>query len=272
LGRAGAAIAAALLGLALLPSALFPSAWAEVTDVRAAHVVATLEPDGVLDLLHRLDVAAGAPPDTEWEVTMRQGELFAEPSLHVNGRRYVAGDGRRAGTFRISRGTRGVRFEWPQPPGPGGVRMAYRLALLGTAYSDVVDLRVPVWDGNWPVDIRELTAVLRLPRSPHGRVFAWIEPGSRAATIARTGRDVRLRMRDLPGDDAVTLHVVFPRSVLSSSSGVTVEERKGLASILADRRGDESVPWWTWALAGALVLVVSVAALRTARRRRPRPR
>ena len=267
MGRAGAALAAALLALALLPSAR-----AAVTDVRTVHVVATLEPDGVLDLLHRLDVAASAPPDTEWEVTMRQGELFAEPSLHVNGQRYVAGDGRRAGTFRISRGRRGVRFEWPQPPGPGGVRLAYRLALLGTAYSDVVDLRVPVWDGDWPVDVRELTAVLRLPSSPSGRVFAWIESASRRATIERAGRNVRLRMRDVPGDDAVTLHVVFPRSVLSSSSGVTVEEGKGLASILADRRGDENVPLWTWVLVGALVLVVSAAALRTAQRRRPRRR
>ena len=77
---------------------------------------------------------------------MQRGELFAQPSLVVDGRRYRAGDGKRPGTFRISRGTRGIRFDWLQPGGAHSVRLGYRLALFGTAYTDVVDLGVPVWE------------------------------------------------------------------------------------------------------------------------------
>ena len=157
MGRTPLVLAAAL--------ALASPAAADITATPDARAVFTLERNGVLGVLERVTVAADAPSAATWQVTMQRGELFAQPSLFVDGRRYHPGDGKRPGTFRISRGSRGVRFDWLQPPGTRPARLGYRLALFGTAYTDVVDLRVPVWE-SWPTPVGKLTAALKLPRVP----------------------------------------------------------------------------------------------------------
>ena len=240
--------------------------------VPAAHVHLTLEPDGVVDVLEEIDLRAQRPYAARRELSMQEGELFADPSVVVNDRLLSAGDGKTPGTFRVSRGARGIRFDWRQPRGRGSVRLGYRLALLGTAYSDVVDLRVPVWEGDWPAGVQSLTAALKYPRRAHRRVFAWVEPESLDSTVTKTRREVRTRTAAIPEGKRVTLRVVFPRDVLDSVAGLKVEKKAGLASILADR--NDGPGWWPWALGGALLLVlaVSAVALRTARSRPPRPR
>ena len=243
---------------------------AELAEAPSAHVIVTLERDGVIDVLEQVNVRADGPTAAAYEITMRRGELFAQPSVFVNDRRFRAGDGKHAGTFRISRGTRGIRYDWPQPAGPGSVRLGYRLALLGTAYTDVVDLRVPVWERDWEVPVRELTAALKLPRAAHGRVFTWVEPESLDATVTKTRQNVRMRTRDVAARTGVTLHVVFPRNVLSSFGAVKVQTKPGLATVLAERRGEKRA-WWPWAVAAAIALAVSAVALRTVRSRRPPP-
>lgn len=247
------------------------SAAAKLVAVPSAHAVFTLESDGVLEVLERLTVRADGPTAATWQVTMQRGELFAQPSLVVGERRYRAGDGRRAGRFRISRGTRGVRFDWLQPDGAHSVRLGYRLALFGTAYTDVIDLRVPVWERDWSVPVGELTAALNLPRIPRGRVIVWVEPSTLGTTIAKSGRQIRVRIRDVAANTPLTLRTVLPRNVLSSLDGVNVKEKPGLAAILAERNsGDRR--WWPWALAASVVLAFSAVALRTARSRLPRQR
>ena len=237
----------------------------------SAHAVFTLETDGVLEVLQRLTVRADRPTAATWQVTMQRGELFAQPSLVVDERRYRAGDGRQGGTFRISRGTRGVRFDWLQPDGARSVRLGYRLALFGTAYTDVIDLRVPVWERDWAVPVGELTAALNLPRIPHGQVIVWVEPRTLGTTIGKSGRQIRVRIRDVAAKTPLTLRTVLPRNVLSSLDGVNVRQKPGLAAILAERDGGDR-RWWPWALAASAVLAVSAVALRTARSRLPRRR
>jgi hypothetical protein len=229
----------------------------------------TLERDGVIDVLEQVNVHADGRSAAAYEITMRRGELFAQPSIFVNEHRFRAGDGKQAGTFRISRGSRGIRYDWQQPAGPGSVRLGYRLALLGTAYTDVVDLRVPVWERDWEVAVRELTATLKLPRAAHGRVYTWVEPQSLDATLTKTSREVRMRTQDVPARTAVTLRVVFPRNVLSSFDAVKVQAKPGLTAVLAERRGGDGRAWWPWAVAAAIALAVSAVALRTVRSRRP---
>jgi hypothetical protein len=247
------------------------SAAAKLVAVPSAHAVFTLESNGVLEVLERLSVRADRPTAATWQVTMQRGELFAQPSVVVDERRYRAGDGRQAGTFRISRGTRGIRFDWLQPDGAHSVRVGYRLALFGTAYTDVVDLRVPVWAGDWPVPVRELTASLRLTRIPHGRVIVWFEPSTLGTTIAKSGRQIRVRIRDVGAKSPLTMRTLLPRNVLSSLDGVNVQEKPGLAAILDERNGGNR-RWWPWALAATVVLAVSAVVLRTARSRLPRRR
>src|SRR5258708_630586 len=81
------------------------------------------------------------------------GELFAAPSVVVDDRKLRSSDRPSLDTFLISRGTRGVRISWQQPAGTNTVRLGYRLALLGTAYDDVVDVDVPLWEGDWPARV-----------------------------------------------------------------------------------------------------------------------
>jgi len=266
LGRARAGVAVALLVLA------FPAAGgAKLTGVPTAHAVFTLDPDGVLQVLEQMNVRADDPTATTWQVTMQRGELFAQPSLVVDEQHYRPGNGKRPGTFLISRGTRGVRFDWLQPEGMHSVRLGYRLALFGTAYTDVVDLRVPVWEREWPVPVGVLTAALKLPRIPRGRVIVWVEPKSVETAISTSRAQIHMRSRDVPAHTAVTLRAVLPRNVLSALDGVNVEAKPGLDKIL-DERGGGSRAWWPWVVGGAIVLAVTGAALGTARSRRLRPR
>ena len=265
MGRARVGLAVAVLACVLPAPAV-----AKLTDMPTAHAVFTLDADGVLEVLEQLNVRADEPTAATWQVSMRRGELFAQPSLVVDEHRYRPGDGRQSGTFRISRGTRGVRFDWQQPEGMHSVRLAYRLALFGTAYTDVVDLRVPVWERDWPVAVGELTASLKLPRLPRGEVIVWVEPRSLEATFATSGRQIGVRARDVSAHTAVTLRTVLPRNVLSSFEGVNVQSRPGRAEILDERRAGGSA-WWPWALVGVAVLAVSAVALRRARsHRQPR--
>jgi len=267
LGRGRAGLAAGLVALAFATPAA-----AKVTGVPWAQAVITLDPDGVLAVLEHVNVRADGPTAAAWQITMQRGELFAQPSLVVDEGRYRPGDGKQPGTFHISRAITGIRFDWLQPGGAHSVRIAYRLALVGTAYTDVVDLRVPVWERDWPVPVSNLTATLKLPRPPHGRVILWIEPQSLQATIARSPDQIRMRVHDVRARSPVTLHTVLPRNVLTSFDGVNVDTKPGLAAILAARRNDGRDRWpWVFAAGGVLALS-AVVLFRTARSRRPRRR
>jgi hypothetical protein len=252
---------------------LSAAAPAHAVTIPAAHVFVTLEPDGEVYVLEDVQLRTGRPFQARREVSMQQGELFAEPSVVVNGRPFHGGDGRTPGTFRVARGSRGIQLEWTQPAGASSVRLGYRLALLGTAYTDVVDVDVPVWEPDWPAGPAALTAVARLPRPARGRVYAWADPGSLASTVTTSLRGARLAASNVPGGKRVTFDVVFPRSVLSSVAGTNVKGKPGLKAVLA-RRDSAGRTWWPWIAAGtaAVVLLVSAFALRTARRRRPQPR
>jgi hypothetical protein len=264
LARARLAVAVAVLAVAA-PAA----ASAAIVRTPDAHAIFTLEPNGVLDVLQHMRVRADAPTPATWEVAMQPGELFAEPSLVVGGGRYRPGTGRRPGTFRISRGSSGVRFDWLQPRGAQAVRLGYRLALFGTAYTDVIDLHVPVWE-SWPTPVGRLTAALKLPRAPRRPAIVWVEPRSAGGRIATTGNEILLRADDAGG--GVTMRTVLPRSVLDSVDGLDAKPGPGLASVLAERDSNGRT-WWPWIAGAAAIAALSLlVVLGTARWRRPLPR
>jgi len=264
-------MARARLGLAATVLALVapPAAAAEIVGTPRADAVFTLERNGVLDVLEHAQVHADAPTAATWEVAMQKGELFAEPSLVVAGRRYRPGDGKRRGTFRISRGSSGVRFDWLQPRGAKEIRLGYKLALFGTAYTDVIDLRLPVWE-SWPAPVDRLTATLKLPRVPRKRAIVWVEPRTAGGRISTTGNEILLRADDVEG--RVTLRSVLPRGVLSSVDGLNADPKPGLAAVLAERDSNGRT-WWPWVAGAAAIAAFSaLVVLRTARSRRPLPR
>jgi hypothetical protein len=164
-----------------------------------------------------------------------------------------------------------VRFDWLQPPGLRSLRLGYKLALFGTAYTDVVDLRVPVWE-SWPTSVGHLTAALKLPRVPRRRAIVWVEPRTLVGDLTTAGREIRLNAPNLGADQPVTLRSVLPRGVLASAEGLNVEPKPGLPAVLAERDSNGRT-WWPWVVAAAAVAGVSLlVVLRTTRSRRPLPR
>lgn len=236
-----------------------------------ANVLLTVEPNGVVDVLENITITAPKAYTARQEVSMRAGELFAQPSVVVDERKLIAGRAPTVDTFRISRGERGVRISWVQPGGTKTVRVGYRLALVGTAYSDIVDLDAPLWESDWHGEVDTLTGWLRLPRRAIGRVRAWVEGTYTGGTLSRSQRDVRVRLHGIPAKRGVRLHVVFPRTVLTGTEGVEVQPGKGLAKVLAARNRQPRSTFWWWVLLGT-VLVVTFAAVLGTGRSRPRPR
>src|SRR4051794_4452406 len=273
LGRRGHDLGHARRGIVvgLLVLALPAAAAAKLTGTSSANAVFTLDSDGELEVLERLAVQADQPTPATWQITMHRGELFAQPSLVVDGGRYRPGDGKRPGTFRISRGSRGVRFDWLQPRGAHVVRLVYRLASFGTAYTDVVDLHVPLWESGWPVGVGMLAARLKLPRVPRRHAIVWLEPHAENAHVSTAGRAIRVQKGRIGGGDSLTLRAVLPRSLLSAVDGLNVDKGPGLEKILAGRRSGGRA-WWPWMLAAGVVAVLSAAVLGRARWRRPLPR
>ncbi|MHB8641611.1 MAG: DUF2207 domain-containing protein [Gaiellaceae bacterium] len=248
--------------------ALAPNAPASSPNISTAHVVLTIEPNGVVDVLEDVTLATPIAYTAAQEVSMHAGELFAEPSVVVDERKLRSGDRPSNGMFLISRGKRGVRISWQQPAGTSTVRLGYRLALLGTAYDDVVDMDVPLWESDWPGRVALLTGFLRLPRVSIGTLRAWVEGTYSGGTLSRSQSDVRVRIHDIPPKRSLRLHVVFPRTVLTGVEGVVVKRGDGLAAILAARNRHSTANWWWWTALAVLAVGLSGALLRTARSRR----
>ncbi|MDX6410553.1 MAG: hypothetical protein QOE91_69 [Gaiellaceae bacterium] len=232
--------------------------------VERAHVTVSVEPNGILHVTDRRLLHAPAPYTAAVDVSMRQGELFAEPAVTVGGRRFHAGDSRAAATFLVSKETTGIRIAWRQPAGTHEASVSYRLALCGVAYEDVVDLPVVLWSGG---SLPRLDASVVLPRSPRGPVYAWLDPKSTTATVATGGRQIRVRARGLTG--SLALRLAFPRAVLSSTAGTVVHPGAGLAHIVADESRPPTNRKWTAIVAGISVgaALVAVALLYRSRRR-----
>ena len=92
-------LAVALLALAL-------AATAAAANIPTANVVLTVEPNGVLDVLENVTLASPSAYVAAQEVSMRKGELFAQPSLVVGGHELRAGTAPTRVTFAVSRGRR----------------------------------------------------------------------------------------------------------------------------------------------------------------------
>jgi hypothetical protein len=233
-----------------------------------ADIHVTVESNGVLDVLERVLIESRTTTVGVREISMKRGDLFAAPSVVVDDRALHPGDARRSG-FRILPGTRGVRIEWHEPPGAHEVRIGFRLANRATAYRDVVDLRIPVWENELPGTLKTLSVSLQLPRRARF-IRVWVHSSSPIASIVKNTETVRVRARDV---GTVELRVVFPRAVLASTAGTRVVPRAGLTSILAEERGSAGSSWWIWVLFGAAaVFAVTAVVLRRGRWLRPRRR
>jgi hypothetical protein len=242
------------------------AAAANVT-LERARVNLTVEPNGTVDVSEQRLIRAAAEYTATVDVLMRLGELFAGPGVIVGGRSFHAGDARAATTFLVSRGTKGIRIAWREPSGTHNASLSYRFALRGIAYRDVVDLRLVLWNAG--AALRRLDATLILPRTPRGRVYAWLDPKSSTATVTTARRRVRVHARNLSANESLALRIVFPRAVLTSTSGMIVRPKAGLRQILADQRRGPTHRNWPAIVAGFVVAgaLIATALLYRSRRR-----
>ena len=244
------------------------AAAANVT-LERARVNLSVEPNGTIDVFEQRLIHTTAPYTAAVDVLMRQGELFAEPAVVVGRRSFHAGDGRADDTFLISREAKGIRIAWRQPGGTHSASVSYRLALRGIAYTDVVDLRLVLWSGDSRTSLHRLDAKLILPRTPRGRVYAWLVPESGRAIVTTAGKRIRVQARDLSANESLALRVAFPRAVLSSTAATVVRPQAGLRLILAEQRRSPGRNNWAAVVTGvALAAVLVVAALIYRSRRR----
>jgi len=98
-------------------------------------------------------------------------------------------------------------------------------------------------------------------------VRAWVHPESLHATVTTGRRAIQVRARGVHGE--VDLRAVFPRAVLSATTGARTVRGIGLPSILAGERAHNGGgTWWIWVLVAVVAAGAAADAQAVERRRK----
>ena len=183
------------------------------------------------------------------DIPLRQGESIDHVSVSENGQPYSPGGNTKlgsidtAGKFGVERDSNKVRIVWHYSASDEQrtFTISYRFRGLAVAYSDVVDVDLQVWGGEWKTSLSRLSATMQLPGptqlGPRYRVYGhprWVN-----GVTARFPTQATLQAVDVPAHQFVELRVVFPRSLLTSTAGAKVVAGPGLAKIQAQETADE---------------------------------
>jgi len=115
--------------------------------------------------------------------------------------------------------------------------LTYRMTGLAVAYDDVVDVYLKVWGDEWDFSLDDLNAAMVLPPGAQdGDVRVWGHPSSvhGATDLGFDGVTPTLTAANVPSRQWVEMRVTFPRSLLSSAGGASVQSGNGLDGILAE--------------------------------------
>jgi len=146
-------------------------------------------------------------------------------------------------TFGVKRSSDQTEIVWHFAPASGSQTyiIGYRFKGLAKAYSDVVDVNLKVWGDQWATSLDHLSVVETLPApttlGPRYRVYGhprWVH-----GVTHRFPSRATLEAVDVASHQFVELRVVFPRSLLRSTTGATVVPGPGLAKIVKEEVGDE---------------------------------
>jgi uncharacterized membrane protein len=229
-------LAAALVVLAL------PSA-AGAYSLPNADVAVRVASDGSLLVAERITIE-GAYHGAYRDIPLRKGESIDRIAVSEGDARYTRGGSTELGsidtpsTFNYESSTKRVRIVWHfQAAGePRTFTISYRFRGLAVAYDDVVDVNLKVWGPNWDSPLATLAATTTLPRpAPFDRRYrtyghpAWVN-----GVVSRTERAATLRAVNVPSHQFVELRVLFPRRLLTSTSGSKTRSGAGLARIVKE--------------------------------------
>ena len=243
-GRRRAAALAVLL-LALAPPA---AARAKTFTLPQARVDVRVGRDGALRVRELITYSFLGPFSGGYrEIPLRDGERISRISVTEGRRRYRPGASAELGSSGApdTFGTKDVgdkkRIVWHYSAlsQRRTFTLGYTLSGLTRAYSDVADVDLKVWGDEWAVGLDRLDARIDLPgptRTTHFRIWghpAWVD--GRVVRLPGAGG---LRALSVPAKQYVEERVVFPRSLLRSTAGATVEQGPGLPKILAEEHAD----------------------------------
>ena len=230
---AAAAIAAIVL---LLPAA------ARAYDLPNAGVSVKVAPNGSLLVAERITIG-GAYHGAYRDIPLRRGESIDLIQVSEGNTKYVRGGSTRLGsigtpdTFNYETTVNRMRIVWHfEAAGePHTYTITYRFLGLTVVHGDVADVNLKVW-GSWSAPLAHLAASMTLPRptplGPRYRVYG--HPASVSGVVTREPKGATLSAGDIPAHQWVELRVVFPRNLLTSTTGAKVVPGNGLAKILKE--------------------------------------
>ena len=183
------------------------------------------------------------------DIPLRDGESIDDVGVSEGGDDYIPGANTELGSFGVpgsygvETSSKRVRIVWHYRAENERrtFTISYRFRGLAVAYDDVVDVNLRVWGDEWPAGLGSLAASMQLPGraelSPLYRV--WGSPAWVRGVVARFPEKATLRASQIPAHQFVEFRVVFPRSLLTSTSGAQVRSGNGLPTIVAEEAASQ---------------------------------
>ena len=229
---------AGLQGVALAKSFVLPD----------AKVVVYVQPDGAVEVVEHLTYSfEGDFTGGYREIPLRAGESMSDISVQEDGQLYTPGASAELGSsgsdgsFGVADLGDRVRIVWHYSASDEyrTFKVAYTLHNFVVAHDDVADLNLRVWGDEWGTDLVQLKAKVVLPESSE-EVLVWGHPAwvEGYTELSAAGDGASLFATFIPAGQWVELRVVFPTSLLTSTSDTRVVPGDGLATILAEEKAD----------------------------------
>ncbi|MCI0426058.1 MAG: DUF2207 domain-containing protein, partial [Actinobacteria bacterium] len=214
--------------------------------MEGADVTIEVEPDGSLTVTEVLAYDfSGSFTGAYRDIRLRSGEnarivsVGDESGAYQLGGCTTLGCSSPAGTYGVEEIPGYVRVVWHHSSQDEVRRFFIRYVMSGVAvvYDDVVDVNFQVWGDGWSVGANRITARVLLPSGTvSGEVRVWGHPfGVNGVTsLGVDGVSPSLEASGVPPEQWVEMRVVFPASLLASTTGAQVRPGDGLERILAE--------------------------------------
>ncbi|MEX0699912.1 MAG: DUF2207 domain-containing protein, partial [Acidimicrobiia bacterium] len=202
-----------------------------------------VEPDGSVVVTENLTYSFdGSFSGAYREIPLRAGESITDVTVSEAGEPYGHGGCTDLGcssapsTFGVADLGGRVRVVWHYRSFGETRTFTLRYTMLGLAKAadDVVDVYLQVWGDEWKEPLDQLTASMTLPGpAVPGDALVWGHPASVAGSTSLGSDQARptLEASNIPPGQFVEMRVVFPRTLLTSTTGAAVIQGDRLEDI-----------------------------------------
>ena len=240
--RCALVLIAALVGLAFMLPAV---ASAKELSLPQARVVARIQPDGAVEITEFLTYSfSGSFSGGYREIPLRAGETISGVSVREGEDVYAPGAPTELGssgapsTFGSADLGDRTRIVWHYRAQDEArtFEIRYRITGLVVAHDDVGDLVLEVWGEEWSQGLDRLKAKVILPGSGGESVRVWGHPATVEGytELLPSGKGATLFASYIPPHQWVEMRVVFPRSLLTSTTGAKTRPGDGFDGIFEE--------------------------------------